>query len=518
MATTTGKTFHEEPTADSMFSKTAVNLRSAASLLCAVSYSVSSAFAAEFMALSSQAGMPGLQLIFLAKLVQFLFCLIVLPCFRPKLTADDTPQAMFLFLLAVVDNMATILAFMSFVYVVPGIAFGIIQGSVPLFTACIGFVFLRETVGVMDFCGILCSAVNRSPPVSNAAFYPYGPGTADILDSPADDSSSGEQSLSIAFPFFEETYNSLWVNRSPPVSNAAFYPYGPGTADILDSPADDSSSGEQSLSIAFPFFEETYNSLWVNTNGDISFGGSVTGFTPIPFPVEDNKLIAGYFTDIKTSYDGRSGYIYHRETTDATVLSRANTDIQTAFPAEHGSFVAIWAYIATWHEVAFFGSSGASRNLRNTFQLVLITDGCCPPSYEFYGDKCVKLQEHPLDYAAAISKCEAEGARLFNIRSQADNEWLTDQLHLFVSGKLYQRGFWIGLTDEDTEGTFVWEDGTTLCPTSYTNWASDALASNDGTRNCVYISRGYNGKWSIKGCDDKKKSICVTDAEIPTCP
>ncbi|XP_035683923.1 sushi, nidogen and EGF-like domain-containing protein 1 [Branchiostoma floridae] len=399
---------------------------------------------------------------------------------------------------------------------------------------------------------------------------------------------------------------SAEVNRSPPVSNAAFYPYGPGTADILDSPADDSSSGEQSLSIAFPFFEETYNSLWVNTNGDISFGGSVTGFTPIPFPVEDNKLIAGYFTDIKTSYDGRSGYIYHRETTDATVLSRATTDIQTAFPAEHGSFVAIWAYIATWHEVAFFGSSGASRNLRNTFQLVLITDGCksfclfnydridflqgstnggdsetgtgpnpaqvgvnggdgihytphpyststdlynlptwtdpavpgppgrwyrrvdrkiigdtpqgCPPSYEFYGDKCVKLQEHPLDYAAAISKCEAEGARLFNIRSQADNEWLTDQLHLFVSGKLYQRGFWIGLTDEDTEGTFVWEDGTTLCPTSYTNWAGDALASNDGTRNCVYISRGYNGKWSIKGCDDKKKSICVTDAEIPTCP
>eukprot|EP00058_Branchiostoma_floridae_P008807 XP_002594295.1 hypothetical protein BRAFLDRAFT_65151 [Branchiostoma floridae] len=102
--------------------------------------------------------MPGLQLIFLAKLTQFLFVLLVLPCFRPKLTAEDTPQMMFLFLSAVTDNLGTILAFMSFVYVVPGIAFGIIQGSVPFFTALIGFAFLRETVGVMDFCGILCSA------------------------------------------------------------------------------------------------------------------------------------------------------------------------------------------------------------------------------------------------------------------------------------------------------------------------------------------------------------------------
>jgi len=48
--------------------------------------------------------------------------------------------------------------------------------------------------------------------VSNAAFYPYGPGTADILDPAADDSSSGAQSLSTPFPFFGNSYSELYVS------------------------------------------------------------------------------------------------------------------------------------------------------------------------------------------------------------------------------------------------------------------------------------------------------------------
>ncbi|CAH1270557.1 SLC35G2 [Branchiostoma lanceolatum] len=140
------------------FSKTAINMKSAVSLLCSLSCAVLSAFAAQFMSLSSKSGVPGLQLVFFAKLVQFLCVLVVLPYFRPTLIPKDKVQTMFLSLSAVTDNLGTVLAFMSFVFVVPGIAFGIIQGSEPLFTACIGLLFLKETVGVVDGCGILCSA------------------------------------------------------------------------------------------------------------------------------------------------------------------------------------------------------------------------------------------------------------------------------------------------------------------------------------------------------------------------
>eukprot|EP00058_Branchiostoma_floridae_P011396 XP_002596884.1 hypothetical protein BRAFLDRAFT_103131 [Branchiostoma floridae] len=165
-----------------------------------------------------------------------------------------------------------------------------------------------------------------------------------------------EQILKLEIMIFH-TLTTLRLQITP-VTNAAFYPYGPGTPDVLDGAADDGTSGA------------------VNTNGDISFGSAVTGFTPTPFPVTGNRVLAVYYTDIKTSNGGRSGYIYRRETTDAAILARATTDIQTALPADHGSFVATWVYIATWHDVGIYGASGDGVNLRNTFQLVLITDGC----------------------------------------------------------------------------------------------------------------------------------------------
>ncbi|CAH1248452.1 SNED1 [Branchiostoma lanceolatum] len=376
-----------------------------------------------------------------------------------------------------------------------------------------------------------------------------------------------------------------------PVSNAALYPYGPGTADILDPPADDSTSGEQSLSTRFPFFGNTYNSLYVNTNGAISFGSAVTGVTTAAFPVTNNRVIAAFFTDIKTSYTPRAGYIYHRETTDAGVVARASTDIQTAFPADHGTFVATWAYIATWHEVGLKGATGDGSNLRNTFQLVLITNGCKsfvlfnydqiqflqgdtdggdgdigtgpnpaqvginrgngiyytlhpysrttnlynlptwtdravpgPPGrwyrrtdqalignspalvcssryFRRRGDKCLKLHDKPESYPAVKSICAEDGAEIFNIRSQADTEWLIGLLRSWNSrtGKL--RDVWIGLTDEDSEGTFVWEDGTAFNVTGYAPWAEGAHEHNTGFRNCVFLNKRLNWLWYVQKCD-----------------
>ncbi|CAH1238978.1 SNED1 [Branchiostoma lanceolatum] len=379
-----------------------------------------------------------------------------------------------------------------------------------------------------------------------------------------------------------------------PVSNAALYPYGPRTADILDARADDGTSGEQSLRTPFPFFGNTYNSLWVNTNGDISFGGAVTGYTPVAFPVTNNKVIAAFFTDIKTNNHGRSGYIYRRETTDAAILARATTDIQTAFPADHGSFVATWVYVATWHEVGLYGASGDGQNLRNTFQLVLITNGCksftlfnyhqiqflqgesnggsgatgtgpnpaqvginggngihftlhpyskstdlrhlpawtdpavpgppgrwyrrtdlatigdrpavlvCPRSYiKRRSDTCIKLHKKTLSYPDARASCVRDGAELFNIHSRADNEWLTRVLRQWQRRTGKRRDVWLGLTDEDTEGTFAWEDGTAFDATGYTNWDEGAPAANTGLRDCVFMSKRHGWRWYIQKCTGK---------------
>ncbi|XP_019615882.1 PREDICTED: uncharacterized protein LOC109463489 [Branchiostoma belcheri] len=154
--TTASEDEDEETAENRVCSRT--DLQSASSLVLAVSCTLFGAFASQFMALSSQAGVPGLQLIFLMKLTQLLCVLVILPFVRPKLTTEDAPQALTLSATTVTDNLGTVLMFLSFVYVVPGVAFGVIQGAIPVSTACVGFLFLGERLDAIDSGGILCSA------------------------------------------------------------------------------------------------------------------------------------------------------------------------------------------------------------------------------------------------------------------------------------------------------------------------------------------------------------------------
>ncbi|XP_019646061.1 PREDICTED: solute carrier family 35 member G1-like [Branchiostoma belcheri] len=137
----------------SSFAKT--YLKSGAGVLYALLNTAAVAFAAQFMAWSSQAGIPGLQLIFLIKLVQLLVVLVALPFFRPKLTTENGRQTLLLVLSTIIENLGSAFLYLSFAFVVSGIAFGIIRGSVPFVSACIGFLFLKETVGAVDCFGIV---------------------------------------------------------------------------------------------------------------------------------------------------------------------------------------------------------------------------------------------------------------------------------------------------------------------------------------------------------------------------
>ncbi|CAH1266282.1 SLC35G2 [Branchiostoma lanceolatum] len=134
------------------------SLRAARGPLLALGATVLSCLSAEFMALSSKGGIPSFQLLFFLNLTQLLVVLVCLVIFRPKLIGDNRRQNGLLLLETFVNNIATSLVFLSFTFAAPGIAFGIIQGSMPLFTACFGFIFLKETIGLIPCCGILISA------------------------------------------------------------------------------------------------------------------------------------------------------------------------------------------------------------------------------------------------------------------------------------------------------------------------------------------------------------------------
>ncbi|XP_078595714.1 solute carrier family 35 member G2-like [Branchiostoma floridae x Branchiostoma japonicum] len=131
------------------------SLKAARGPLLSLGATLFSGLSAEFTALSSKGGIPGFQILFFLRLAQFLTVLVLIVIFRPKLIGENRRHNGMLLLDAFVSNVATALMYLSFTYAAPSIAFGIIQGSMPLFTTCIGFIFLKERISFIPCCGML---------------------------------------------------------------------------------------------------------------------------------------------------------------------------------------------------------------------------------------------------------------------------------------------------------------------------------------------------------------------------
>jgi len=120
---------------------------------------------------------------------------------------------------------------------------------------------------------------------------------------------------------------------------------------------------------AFPnginFFGNRYTTMFLNNNGNITFRGALPTFTPAPFPVAMQPMIAPWWGDVDTRGGGqpsRNNICFHVEPNRVVV---------------------------TWHLVGYFASSD---NLQNSFQLILSNSNTCSSAgdfdVEFRYDRC----------------------------------------------------------------------------------------------------------------------------------
>ncbi|XP_062582966.1 sushi, nidogen and EGF-like domain-containing protein 1, partial [Saccostrea cucullata] len=152
-----------------------------------------------------------------------------------------------------------------------------------------------------------------------------------------------------------------------------FYSYGLAAGDSELPANDDGFTSRIPISVSFPFFGSSYNSIYVNNNGDVTFETPLSECTSQPFPIDgSHRIIAPFWTDIDTRKGGR---LWYRTTTDRTILQRGTNNINTLFP-NIVTFTATWMMIITWEDVAAYGcSTSGSCQQWNTFQLVLINNG-----------------------------------------------------------------------------------------------------------------------------------------------
>jgi cysteine-rich repeat protein len=138
---------------------------------------------------------------------------------------------------------------------------------------------------------------------------------------------------------------------------------------------DDDSSPSIDLDEAFPdglsFFGRSHREIFVNNNGNVSFGSSVSAFTPEAFPVSAQPMIAPWWADVDTRLQtgGIANKVYYH------VDNRRGR------------------FIATWYEVGYFSFH---TDLSNSFQLVLTDRSDVAP-----GDFDIEFRYNRCEWAVA---------------------------------------------------------------------------------------------------------------------
>ncbi|XP_028416696.1 uncharacterized protein LOC114540886 [Dendronephthya gigantea] len=221
-----------------------------------------------------------------------------------------------------------------------------------------------------------------------------------------------------------------------------FFPYGPSNGDTSVPTNDDGSSGLVNIAFPFPFFDEEHDSLFVNTNGVISFLVQVSQYTPDAFPLGDNRrLIAPFWADVDTT-DG--GIVYYRETQELAMRTSVSNEIKKYFVRQR-SFLAKWIMIVTWLNVAQYGGGST---LRNTFQTILATDGVNSFAIFYYNkiEWTFGLHSNTKGISAQAGFNAGDGVRYFNIPNSRTSEIIN-----ILSTSNYKRpGMWIFQVDGET--------------------------------------------------------------------
>lgn len=119
--------------------------------------------------------------------------------------------------------------------------------------------------------------------------------------------------------------------------------------------------------------------------------------------------------------------------------------------------------------------------------------------------------ERPLNYADAMTTCEAMGGRLARVLD--GNEWTQSvaavQAHAsrVYLNKWVQRAVWIGLNDITSEGTFEWEGG--IGEGGYPlGWGSGEPNAAGGDEDCVVMLDIYNWRWCDYPCAAVASFLC----------
>jgi hypothetical protein len=164
--------------------------------------------------------------------------------------------------------------------------------------------------------------------------------------------------------------------------------------------------GYMALNLGFnvTFFGHTYNSLFINNNGNVSFGSGISSYLPAGVTGANAPIISPFFGDVDTRGTG-SGVVHYNLSADQLVV--------------------------TWDNVGFYDEHGTPTD---SFQLVLRKDGYTPAAGEgligfFYQSMGWEVTDTSTKAAVGFGDGEGnaqtiEGSLLPNVKDIVQNKYI----------------------------------------------------------------------------------------------
>jgi hypothetical protein len=145
-----------------------------------------------------------------------------------------------------------------------------------------------------------------------------------------------------------------------------------------------------------------------------------------------------------------------------------------------------------------------------------LTSGCDVAAYpagctlKTNGGRSYLFCSQTATWAAAASACTAQGMSLVTINSAAESTWVGAQAKSIVSGT-----WWTGLNDLKGEGSFLWQDGTSI---PYLNWASGQPSATSAGDDCVTLNAATSPyTWDDVSCTTARPYVCEAVPPAAAC-
>ncbi|XP_072925303.1 uncharacterized protein [Hemitrygon akajei] len=124
----------------------------------------------------------------------------------------------------------------------------------------------------------------------------------------------------------------------------------------------------------------------------------------------------------------------------------------------------------------------------------------CPTEWIWFRESCYQFSSSAQSWTEAQRHCASVDAHLVVINNAEEQDFLRRTL---------QNRCWIGLSDAESEGDWMWVDGTDYS-SSLTNWDEGEPNNEGDTEDCVEIF--VNGEWNDLPCYIFRYWICEKSA------